>query len=155
MVWNKTVKSEIKYIVLLYNKYMKGTHIGGIIVLLLVAGAGIWGYSTFTTYVPKEYVVVASNGSSTMNTTTGITTRGVKSYTLVEIMAHKDASSCYSSINGSVYDLTAWINLHPGGKDRILSICGTDGTAKFVAQHQNGQKFLDILSRFKIGILSS
>jgi len=68
---------------------------------------------------------------------------------------HKDASSCYTVISGKVYDLTLWVNMHPGGKGAILSLCGIDGTAKFMAKHQGAQKQMDILARFYIGTVSS
>jgi cytochrome b involved in lipid metabolism len=130
------------------NKYIGG----GVIVLLV--GVGIWGYMTFSTYAPKEYVVDTPTGSSTVNTTTGEVTSGTKSFSATDIATHKDATSCYTSISGAVYDLTAWINMHPGGKQNIISICGIDGTQAFVEQHHNGKKFLNILGRFKIGTLS-
>jgi cytochrome b involved in lipid metabolism len=47
-----------------------------------------------------------------------------------------------------------WINLHPGGRDKILSICGKDGTAPFMAQHHGAQLQMDILARYYIGNLS-
>ena len=130
------------------NKY-----IGGVIIILL-AGVGVWGYVTFSTYAPKEYVVDTPTGSSTMNTTTGEVTSGTKSFSAADIATHKDATSCYASISGGVYDLTAWVNIHPGGKQNIISICGIDGTKTFTEQHHGGKKFLDILGRFKIGTLS-
>jgi cytochrome b involved in lipid metabolism len=77
----------------------------------------------------------------------------LKNYTLSQVSQHKDASSCYSAINGSVYDLTTWINQHPGGEQAILSICGKDGSAAFNAQHGGAQRQADILVGFKIGTL--
>jgi cytochrome b involved in lipid metabolism len=126
--------------------------IGAIFIALV--GVGFWGYTTFNTYAPKEYVVDTPTGSSTMNTTTGEVTGGVKTFSAADIATHKDATSCYTSISGGVYDLTAWVNMHPGGKQNILSICGIDGTQAFMDQHHGRQKFLDILARFKIGTLS-
>ena len=73
---------------------------------------------------------------------------------MVDISSHNNATSCYVAINDSVYDLTAWVNLHPGGTSKILSICGTDGTEKFMNKHKGAQKYMDILPRFKIGIRS-
>ena len=133
----------------------KTTHISGALIGILLLGAGIWGYSKYTTYAPKEYVVETAAGTSTVNTTTGEITPGTKTFTPAEVALHKDATSCYASINGSVYDLTAWIQMHPGGKDKIMMICGTDGSAMFMKKHKGAQKFMDILARFKIGTLSS
>jgi cytochrome b involved in lipid metabolism len=75
-------------------------------------------------------------------------------FTTADVSTHTTAVSCYSVIQGSVYDLTMWVNAHPGGKGAILSLCGIDGTEKFMNQHHGGKKFMDILSRFKIGTLT-
>ena len=75
------------------------------------------------------------------------------SFTLADVALHKDASSCYAAINGSVYDLTAWISQHPGGPEHILSICGTDATAAFNNQHDGQARPEAILATFRIGTL--
>jgi hypothetical protein len=56
-------------------------------------------------------------------------------YTLAQVAAHNNASSCWSAVNGKVYNLTGWINQHPGGRAAILSMCGRDGSAAFNGQH--------------------
>lgn len=93
------------------------------------------------------------DGPSTALAEPGVVMRR-KTFTLADVEHHKDATSCYAVINGNVYDLTAWINMHPGGKDKILSLCGTDGTDRFMQKHKGGQKFMDILNRFKIGVIA-
>lgn len=74
-------------------------------------------------------------------------------YTIAQVAAHKDASSCWSAVNGGVHDLTAWIAQHPGGENAILSICGKDGTDAFNNQHGGKEKQETILQTFKIGEL--
>ncbi|HTP56751.1 MAG TPA: cytochrome b5-like heme/steroid binding domain-containing protein [Candidatus Paceibacterota bacterium] len=76
-----------------------------------------------------------------------------RSFTLADVAQHKDASSCYAAINGSVYDLTAWIDQHPGGPEHILSICGTDATDAFNAQHGGQARPESELATFRIGTL--
>jgi len=76
------------------------------------------------------------------------------SYTLAQVAQHGDASSCWAAINGNVYDLTNWINQHPGGPERILSICGTDGSAAFNAQHGGQGRPAQELAQFYIGPLA-
>jgi cytochrome b involved in lipid metabolism len=56
-------------------------------------------------------------------------------YSLADVAAHNSASSCWTAINGKVYDVTSWIGRHPGGRAAILSLCGTDGSAAFNGQH--------------------
>src|SRR4051812_33182532 len=57
-----------------------------------------------------------------------------QTYTLADVSKHKDASSCWTAINGGVYDVTSWIDQHPGGRDAILSLCGKDGSSAFNGQ---------------------
>lgn len=74
--------------------------------------------------------------------------------TMAEVRTHADASSCYSVIDGAVYDLTAYIPKHPGGKGEILAICGTDGSSAFSGQHEGESKPERILASYKIGLLA-
>ena len=82
------------------------------------------------------------------------TTSGTDLISAATIAMHADAISCWSSINGTVYDLTSWIPKHPGGEQAILSICGIDGSTKFNAQHGGAPLQQQILAGFKIGVLS-
>ncbi len=75
-------------------------------------------------------------------------------YTLTQVGAHGTQTSCWSAINGNVYDLTQWITEHPGGESAILSICGKDGSAAFNGQHGGMEKQAAILATFKIGTLT-
>jgi hypothetical protein len=75
-------------------------------------------------------------------------------YTMAQVKANKSASKCWSVINEKVYDLTAWINAHPGGEGAIISLCGTDGTQDFLAMHRNQSKPESRLSAFLLGPLA-
>lgn len=78
-----------------------------------------------------------------------------KTFTLAQVATHATASSCYSAINGVVYDLGAWINKHPGGSREILRICGKDGSDAFNGQHGGDARPERILAGFEIGTLSN
>ncbi|WP_347756059.1 cytochrome b5-like heme/steroid binding domain-containing protein [Agrococcus sp. ProA11] len=71
-----------------------------------------------------------------------------------EVAQHADSASCWVAIEGTVYDVTAWIARHPGGPDRILGICGTDATAAFDTQHGGQSLPTEQLSSFAIGALA-
>ena len=75
--------------------------------------------------------------------------------TKAEVSAHATESSCWSIINGSVYDLTDYASRHPGGKSRILGICGKDGTRSFEGQHGGSSKVARILSGYFIDNFAS
>jgi len=76
-----------------------------------------------------------------------------KTYTMEEVAKHNSKESCWTVIRGEVYDLTNWIDKHPGGPDKILKICGKDGTDLFVRQHGGKEKPEKILESFEIGTL--
>lgn len=75
------------------------------------------------------------------------------SYTLTDVAAHASASSCWTAINGKVYDVTAWISQHPGGQRAILGLCGKDGSAAFNGQHGGQGRPAAELRQFLIGTL--
>ncbi len=74
--------------------------------------------------------------------------------TMSEVASHNSRMSCWAVINGSIYDLTGWIPKHPGGAGAIAQLCGTDGSAKFNAQHGGSGMVLSVLTGFKIGLLA-
>lgn len=132
---------------------MKKISLLTVALVLLIGGA--WYYTNFTKYAPSVYVKDTANGSVTTDTSTGTTSTTTPTYTVSDVATHKDATSCYTVISGNVYDVTLWVNLHPGGKGAILSLCGSDGTEKFMNQHKGGAKFMGILARYKIGIIAN
>ena len=56
---------------------------------------------------------------------------------MAEVKKHASASSCWSVVDGEVFDLTKWIDRHPGGARRILDMCGQDGSAAYHGEHGN------------------
>jgi uncharacterized membrane protein len=74
-------------------------------------------------------------------------------YTMADVKKHSKASSCWSAVNGNVYDLTKWINRHPGGSSVIKAICGKNGTTMFNGQHRGQGRPASDLSKYKIGKL--
>jgi len=75
-------------------------------------------------------------------------------YTMAQVSANNSAKSCWAVIEGSVYNLTTWINSHPGGTGAILSLCGTEATASFNAQHANQSRPSSRLSGYLLGPLA-
>jgi cytochrome b involved in lipid metabolism len=77
------------------------------------------------------------------------------SITSAQVTQHNSRSSCWSIIDGNVYDLTSWIPNHPGGEQAILSICGIDGAQRYNAKHGGNSKITKILGGFKIGTFAN
>jgi uncharacterized membrane protein len=72
-------------------------------------------------------------------------------YSAADLKRNASATSCWSVIDGNVYDLTKWIALHPGGEGTIKALCGTDGSAIFAGQHGGQATAVSTLSSYKIG----
>jgi hypothetical protein len=75
-------------------------------------------------------------------------------YTMEKVKANNSATSCWSVIRGNVYDLTKWINQHPGGSGAIRGLCGTDGSAEFTAKHQGQSNPESRLTSYLLGPLA-
>ena len=141
----------------------------GIIVTVAIVGGGAWWFAGQSASTP---VVDTSTNSIGENNTTPATpeTTPVSStptaptdttpaptagtYTMMQVSSHNSASSCWSVIDGNVYDLTSWISQHPGGQQAIKGLCGIDGTAAFHGQHGDSKKQATMLATMKIGVLA-
>jgi hypothetical protein len=74
-------------------------------------------------------------------------------YTMAKVKENNSASSCWSAINGNVYNLTQWIKSHPGGASAITGLCGTDGTSSFNARHRGQGNPTSTLAGYLLGPL--
>jgi uncharacterized membrane protein len=101
-----------------------------------------------------EGKLAALNASSSTNAAKPAPTATSKvagTYNAADLKKHATAASCWSAINGNVYDLTKWINRHPGGASVIKGLCGRDGTAGFNGQHGGQPRPASELAAYKIG----
>lgn len=48
-----------------------------------------------------------------------------------ELARHNTEGDCWASFEGKVYNITQFINEHPGGLKKIMSVAGNDGTSAF------------------------
>ncbi len=110
----------------------------------------VWSGTTASAE-PTGTPAPATSAPSGTATSTG--TPPASGYTLDEVAQHDDASSCWAAVDGQVYDLTDWVGQHPGGPQRILSLCGTDGSAAFHAQHDGQARPEQELAQFLLGPL--
>ena len=110
--------------------------------------------SSTTSSSTKSATTTTPSASATTTTpSASATTTTSAALTLAAVKQHNTSSNCWSIINGNVYDLTAWINQHPGGPSVIKALCGTDGTASFEGQHGGSSRVASDLATFKKGAL--
>jgi hypothetical protein len=95
--------------------------------------------------------VASPSATPTPNSSTA---PAVTSYTLSQVASNNRSASCWTVIDGSVYNLTNWISSHPGGSSAITSLCGIDGTASFKAMHGNQSNPAQRLSMYLLGPLT-
>jgi len=74
-------------------------------------------------------------------------------YTMTQVRANNTAANCWAVIDDSVYDLTKWINSHPGGSGAIVGLCGTDGSSSFNARHGGQSSPKSTLAGYLLGPL--
>lgn len=69
---------------------------------------------------------------------------------LEELKQHTTDKSCWLAVHGKVYDVTEFLEEHPGGYDIILSSTGKDATQDFDdIGHSNSAK--QLLEKYVIG----
>jgi|SRR3989344_981385 len=124
------------------------------VVLIVLLGGGYWWWSG--TGAPATDLGASSSvtpNTETPSTPPADTTPVAPTLTAAVVATHNTSASCWSIIDGNVYDLTSWISKHPGGQAAIKGLCGHDGTAAFHGQHGDAQKQADLLVTMKIGVL--
>ncbi|MBP9748970.1 cytochrome b5 domain-containing protein [Patescibacteria group bacterium] len=123
----------------------------------IVAGIAVFGIAAtlaFKQSQGKPYVAPTDTNTNQATNSENTTDARVRGYTLAQVAEHGTAASCWSAVNGDVYDLSDWIAQHPGGEGAIISICGKDGSAAFNTQHSGDGRPEAALSNFKIGALA-
>ncbi|KAK5649714.1 hypothetical protein RI129_000743 [Pyrocoelia pectoralis] len=67
-----------------------------------------------------------------------------------EVKQHNDNENSWIVINNSVYDVTAFLNEHPGGEEVLLEQAGRDGSEAFEdVGHSSDAK--ELMTKYKIG----
>lgn len=129
-----------------------------IVIVVIVLGAIFIKDNKKVTNIQDQNITNQENVINSENPTTGTSLAGQNNtegtFTMDEVSAHNNETSCYTVIRGTVYDVSAWIYKHPGGDRNILSLCGIDGTAAFEGQHGGQRKPENILAGFEIGKLA-
>ena len=78
--------------------------------------------------------------------------------TTATIAQHATSGSCWIIISNTVYAVSGYLNLHPGGANRIIPYCGKDATQAFQTRSGSGShssNAYSILNNYRIGVLNS
>mgnify|MGYP004701150193 CR=1 FL=1 len=62
-----------------------------------------------------------------------------------ELAKHNKIDDCWMSLGGKIFNITSYLNYHPGGVDILLKHAGKDATAIFMKYHRwvNFERILD------------
>lgn len=120
---------------------------------------------TRSTIPPSPHPAAAFRPQPTMNSSHSLSRHSLSThnlkplpvYTLQQVAQHNHAGDCWIALQGHVYNITTWIDQHPGGREVLLSIAGTDATQHFLTAH--GPKAMHIADTIahgmKIGTLDN
>jgi cytochrome b involved in lipid metabolism len=76
--------------------------------------------------------------------------------TLADVAKHATADDCWIVVNGGIYDVTSYIPIHPGGRNRIINQCGTDATTAFETQGGRGShssRAWSLLENYRVSMI--
>ena len=146
-----------------------------LIILALLVGVGV--YASFANLNPlKDNKSIASVSSVPIKETTTtkvssasgklnsqinpyiqqsstIIAPAVKTFSTTDLSLHNSEADCYVSVLNKVYDVSAYVNQHPGGKD-ILKGCGKIlDNIKHPGGSFTGSQIQGILKNYYIGDL--
>jgi len=76
-------------------------------------------------------------------------------YSWKEVAQHNTNESAWVSIEDKVYDITGWLDKHPGGREYLEIGAGRDITYLFDSYHPFSTKPTEILKKYEIGTLTS
>ena len=77
---------------------------------------------------------------------------GLKEYTVDEVSKHNELPSVWSIYKGDVYDITMYLDYHPGGIDILKPCFGKDMTELFNKYHSY-IRIDGFIGKFKIGYI--
>lgn len=128
-----------------------------VIALLVIGGTA---FALNKKYPPSttsgNQLRIGRQNQPTSETNTDVTNQdtnnSVTTISMSEAQQHNSITDCYLIIKNSVYDVTSFIDQHPGGKNKIIENCGSEVTGVFTKIHSNFA--WDLLGKYKVADLS-
>ncbi len=138
------------------------SHPGGSTVILNVAGKNAesafksGGHSSSDRRSLEQYKIGSLvTSSTTPDSTPSTNTGGQKIFTASQVQTHDNRDSAWTVIDGAVYDLTDFVNRHPGGSSAILKAAGKDGSIVFNKRGRHSSSDRRTLEAYMIGELDT
>lgn len=74
-------------------------------------------------------------------------------YSAVEVALHNKEDDLWVIYDGEVYDVTYFVQDHPGGKELIIHYAGSDITEAFATDHLHSDYAIALLKDYHVGML--
>ena len=75
-------------------------------------------------------------------------------FTMSDVERHNTRADCWTVVDGTVYDVTSFVDRHPAGTEDIIEMCGTDASEDFLGQHSGQGEPERWLATLKVGTLA-
>jgi fatty acid desaturase len=79
----------------------------------------------------------------------------VAQFSREEVAKHNIETDCWVTIHKKVYDITKWMDKHPGGKEILRLAAGRDISIAFDSYHPFTNKANEVLAKYEIGEITS
>ncbi|KAK0612847.1 fatty acid hydroxylase [Bombardia bombarda] len=83
--------------------------------------------------------------------------RTLPTFTLAQVGSHNSKKSCYVTLGRNVYDVTDFVDSHPGGADLVLEYAGKDiaDILKDESSHPHSEAAYEVLDDSLVGFIAS
>ncbi|ORY74786.1 inositolphosphorylceramide-B C-26 hydroxylase [Leucosporidium creatinivorum] len=88
---------------------------------------------------------------------TSSTTKRTRIYTLEDVRHHSKSGNCWVVHDNKIYDVTTFIEDHPGGDDLILEYAGRDITTVMSdpLEHSHSDSAFSLLQSYQVGVVGA
>ncbi|CAO2822906.1 unnamed protein product [Amaranthus hypochondriacus] len=118
---------------------------------ITMAASVILGLLLLLLFIIPRFTKPSLSKAETLHNNSKNISKEPRRYTKAEISLHNKRTDCWIIIKDKVYDITSYVEEHPGG-DAILTHAGDDSTEGFFGP-QHGTRVFDIIEDFCIGDL--
>jgi len=99
-----------------------------IITVVVIIGVLISSQQPENTSTTTPTIIDTSTTQTTVSTRNAVAT-----ITKTDVAKHNKATDCWIIIDQNAYNVTSYLNAHPGGRAIIIQMCGKDATTVYNA----------------------
>jgi cytochrome b involved in lipid metabolism len=103
----------------------------GTILVLLVTGIYYYQYQNKISNLTK---ITNSIAQANTNQPANNNSDGTLSLSLQEVAKHNTTQDCWIIVENKVYNVSGYLNMHPGGAGTIIPYCGADASTAFLTK---------------------